>query len=144
LTSLPTPGAERATSRGKVEIVLRIVDSFNARDIGEALRDVADGFELDCSNSIGPLKGVCRGRDAAGEAWRSLLNAWMTVYWDPVEVIDIDDSRVVVVNRSQMRRRGIYADEIEAQLWTVRGGKAERLKLYQSRSETLEAAGLRE
>ena len=68
----------------------------------------------------------------------------MTVYWDPVEVIDIDDSRVVVVNRSQMRRRGIYADEIEAQLWTVRGGKAERLKLYQSRSETLEAAGLRE
>ena len=35
-------------------------------------------------------------------------------------------------------------DEIETQLWTVRADQAERLTLYQSRSEALEAAGLRE
>jgi ketosteroid isomerase-like protein len=143
LTSLPAP-VEGATSPENVEIVLRIVNSLNAREIGEALRVLADDFELDCSNSIGPLKGVYRGRDAAREVWSSLLEAWTTVYWDPVEVIDIDAARVIVVSRRQMRRRGIYEDELDAQLWTVKAGKAERLKLYRSRSEALEAAGLRE
>ena len=123
--------------------MLRIVDSFNAREIDEALRGVADDFELDCLNSIGPLKGVYRGRDGAGEVWTSLLDAWTTVHWDPIEVIDVEDSRVIVVNRLQMRGRGMYADEVEAQLWTVGGGKAVRLRLYQSSSEALEAAGLR-
>lgn len=143
LTSLPRP-VECATSREKIAIVLRIVDSLNAREIGNALRDVADDFELDCSNSIGPLKGIYRGRDSAGGVWTSLLDAWISVHWDPVEIVEIDESRVIVVSRSQIRGRGIYADEIEAQLWTVKAEKAERLKLYRSRSEALDAAWLRE
>lgn len=66
------------------------------------------------------------------------------VLGSPVEVIDVDDSRLILVNRLQMRGRGMYVDEIEAQLWTVRGDKAEQVKLYRSRSEALEAAGVRE
>jgi ketosteroid isomerase-like protein len=143
LTSLPASDAQRATSPEKIEIVLRIIDSLNARKIDEALQFVADDFELDLSSSIGPLKGVYRGRGGAGTLWSLLLHLWTTVRWDPVEVIDVEDSRVIVVNRIQMRGRGMYVDDIEVELWTVRGGRAERVKLYRSKSEALDAAGLR-
>jgi hypothetical protein len=44
--------------------VLRIVGSLSAGKIDEALRGVADDFEVDLSNSIAPLRGVYRGRQA--------------------------------------------------------------------------------
>jgi ketosteroid isomerase-like protein len=143
LTSLPAR-TQRATSREKVEIVRRIVDSLNAREIDEALQYVADDFEIDLSNAIGPLRGVYRGRQGASEFWTSLLDAWTTVHLDPVEAIDADDSTVILGIRVQMRKPGAYDDDIYAHLWTIRDGKAERVKLYRSKSEALEAAGLRE
>jgi SnoaL-like domain len=124
--------------------VRRIIDSLNAGRIEEALRVVADDFEIDWSNSSDRLSGVYRGRQGATEFWTSLLNAWTTVHLDPVEAIDADDSTLIVEIRVQMRRPGAYDDDIYAHLWTIGGGKAERVKLYQSKSEALEAAGLRE
>jgi len=121
--------------------VRRIVDSFNAREIDEALQCVAEGFEMDWSSSIGALKGVYRGRGGAGTLWTLLLDVCTMVHWGPVEVIDVDDSRVIVVNRVQMWGRGTYVDDVEVQLWTITGGKAERVKLYRSKSEALAAAG---
>jgi ketosteroid isomerase-like protein len=144
LTSLPAPDTQRATSRAEVEVVRRIVDSLSAGKIDEALRGVADDFEVDLSNSIGPLKGVYRGRQAAYELWASLLNAWTTVHFDLIEAIDVGDSRVILISRVQMRRPGAYEDDIYPQLWTLSGDKAERVKFYRSKPEALEAAGLRE
>ena len=128
----------------KVEIVLRIIDSLNAREVDEALQCVADDFEMDWSSSIGPLRGVYRGRGGARTIWALLLDLCLMVRWDPVDVIDVDESQVIVVNRVQMRGRRAYVDDVEVQLWTVRDGKAERVKLYRSKSEALKAAGLRE
>ena len=130
----------------KVEIVLRIIDSLNAREVDEALQCVADDFEMDWSSSTGPLKGVYRGRGGARTIWTLFLDLWTMVRWDPVEVIHVDKSRIIVVNRVQGRARGLglYVDDTEVQLWTFRGGKAERVKLYRSSSEALDAAGLRE
>src|SRR5215216_5123255 len=141
-----TPATRRAKSRENVEIVHRIIDSFNAREIDEALQCVADDFEMDWSSSIGPLRGVYRGRGGARTIWALFLDLWTMVRWDPVEVIHVDKSRIIVVNRVQGRARGLglYVDDTEVQLWTVRGGKAERVKLYRSSSEALDAAGLRE
>jgi hypothetical protein len=62
--ALPAPDTRRATSPKNVEIVLRIVDSLSAGKIDEALRGVVDDFEVDLSNSIAPLSGVYRGRQA--------------------------------------------------------------------------------
>ena len=144
MTSLPAPDTQRAASPEKIEIVLRIVDSLNAREIDEALQYVADDFELDWSSSVGPLKGVYRGRGGAGTLWTLVLDLWTTVRWDPVEVIDVEDSRVILINRVQVRRPGAFEDDIYPQLWTLSGDKAERVKLYRSKSEALDAAGLRE
>jgi len=102
LTSLPAPDTQRAASPEKIEIVLRIVDSLSARKIDEALQYVADDFELDLSSSIGPLRGIYRGRQAAYELWTSLLNAWTTVHFDSVDAIEVCDSRVILINRVQV------------------------------------------
>jgi SnoaL-like domain len=124
--------------------VRRIIDSLNAGEVDEALRCVGDDFEIDLSASVGPLRGVYRGRQAAYELWASVLNAWTTVHFDSVEAIDVDDSRVILINRVQVRRPGAFDDDIYPQLWTLSGDKAEGVKLYRSKPEALEAAGLRE
>ena len=133
-------------SQENVEIVLRALGSINRGDIDGALEAAADDFEMDWSNSIGPLKGAHRGREEVMKFWQSFLDAFDSLQWVPEEIIDIDESRVTVVNHVRMRGRssGVRVEGIGAQLWTFRDGKARRIKLFQSKAEALEAAGLRE
>jgi ketosteroid isomerase-like protein len=133
-------------SEENVELVRRTIDLFNAREIEQALDGMHDDFVMDWSNSIGPLKGIYRGRQGALKLWSSFLDAWDAVHWDPEEIIEVDDTRVVVVNHVRMRGRGSGVD-VEAtgvQLWTIEAGEPQRIKLYQSKAEALEAAGLSE
>ena len=44
-------------SRENVERIRRTTEFFNANEIERALDEVSDDFEMDWSNSIGPLKG---------------------------------------------------------------------------------------
>ena len=131
-------------SEGNTELVRRTIDLWNARDIDQALEELADDCEMDWSNSIGPLKGIYRGREGVLKLWMSFLDAWDTVHWDPEDIIEVDDTRVVVVNHVRMRGRGsgVDVDATGVQLWTIETGKAQRIKLYQSKSDALKAAGL--
>ena len=133
-------------SQENVDIVLHALDSINRGDIDGALEAAADDFEMDWSNSIGPLKGVHRGREEVIKFWLSFLDAFDSLQWVPEEVIDIDESRVIVVNHVRMRGRssGVRVEGIGAQLWTFRDGKGRSIKLFQSKAEALEAAGLSE
>ena len=101
---------------------------------------------MDWTNSIGPLKGVYRGRRGVLELWTSFLSAWESVRWDPEEIIEVDETRLIVLNHVRMRGRGsgVQVDATAAQLWTITDGKARRIKLFQSKAEALEAAGLSE
>ena len=133
-------------SEESVQLVRRTIDLWNATEIDQALEELADDFEMDWSNSIGPLKGVYRGRQGVLKLWMSFLDAWDAVLWDPEEIIEVDDARVVVVNHVRMRGRGSGVD-VEAtgvQLWTIKAGKAQRVKLYQTKADALAAAGLSE
>ena len=53
---------------------------------------------------------------------------------------------MIVVNRVRMRGRGsgVEVEATGAQVWTIRDGKFQRAKLYQSKAEALEAVGLSE
>lgn len=101
---------------------------------------------MDWSNSIGPLKGVYRGRQQVNELWTSSLEAWREIRWDPEEIIDVGDTRVILVNHVVMRGRGsgVEVDATGVQLWTISDGNGQRVKLYQSKDDALEAVGLRE
>jgi hypothetical protein len=133
-------------SEENVELVRRTIGLFNAREIERALDLVPDDFEMDWSNSIGPLKGIYRGRQEVVRLWRTFLDAWDEVQWNPEEIIEVDETQVVVVNHVEMRGRGsgVDVDAIGVQLWTFEAGEAQRVKLYQSKAEALEAAGLSE
>ena len=130
-------------SQENIDLVRRSIDLFNRREIDRALEATHEDFEVDWSNSIGPLKGVYKGRDAVQGLWESFLEAWDEIRWDPREIIELDEARVIVVNQVRMRGRGSGA-EVEAtgvQIWTITDGKGRSMKLYQSKREALEAAG---
>lgn len=82
-----------------VELVRRMWDLFNRREIERALDLTHENFEMDWSNSIGPLKGIYQGRRQVLELWRSFVEAWDELRWEPDEIIVLDTTRVIVVNR---------------------------------------------
>ena len=133
-----------AMSQANVELVCRAIDSVNRGRL--AVEDIADDFEMDWSNSVGPLKGVYRGLEQVNEAFQSFREAWDRLQWDVQEAIDLEGGRVLIVNRVRMRGRTSRV-EVEAtgiQVWTLREGKLASVKLYQSRAEAVEAVGLSE
>lgn len=133
-------------SEENINVVRRAFDALSRGDADGALRDATDDLELDWSNSVGPAKGVYRGRKQVLEFWASFSDAFDELRWDPEEILDLDESRVLVVNHIRMRGRksGIDVDAVGAQLWTFTDGRARSVKLYQSKAEALEAAGLEE
>jgi ketosteroid isomerase-like protein len=133
-------------SQENVEIVRRAFDSINRGDVVASLDEAADDLVVDWSNSIGPQKGIYRGRPEVLKMWSSFLDAWDSLRWDAEEIIDVDHSRVIAVNHVRMRGQGsgVDVDAIGVQLWTISDGKARSIKLYQSKAEALQAAGLRE
>jgi ketosteroid isomerase-like protein len=133
-------------SQENVEVVRRVFDAINRGDVDRALEAAADDIEMDWSSSVGPEQGVYRGKEQIRKLWTSFVEAFDELRWDPEEIIDVDDSRVIAVNHVRMRGResGVEVDAVGAQLWTISEGKSRSLKLYQSKAEALEAVGLRE
>ena len=133
-------------SQENVEVVHRVFDSINRGDVDGALEAAADDIEMDWSNSIGPAKGIYRGIEQVRKVWTSFVEAFDELRWDPREIIEVDECRVIVVNHVWMRGRGsgVEVDAVGAQLWTISEGKGRIVKLYQSKADALEAAGLRE
>ena len=133
-------------SQENVELVRSAFDSINRGDVDGALEAAARDFELDWSNSIGPAKGVYRGKAQARELWTSFVESFDELRWEPEEIIEVDESRVIVVNHVRMRghESGVEVDAVGAQLWTISEDMAQSVKLYQSRAAALEAAGLKE
>ena len=131
-------------SEGNAEIVRGVYDSINRGDVDGALAPAADDFRMDWSNSIGPARGVYEGREQARALWSSFVDAFDAIRWEPEEIIEVDESRLIVVNHVRMRGResGVEVDARGAQLWTISDGIARSVKLYQSKDEALEAVGV--
>jgi ketosteroid isomerase-like protein len=69
--------------------------------------------------------------------------AWEEISYEPVEFIDVDDSRLIV--RTHVRGRGagsgLEIDRDFAYLYEIRDGRATRFHLYDSVDSAREAAG---
>jgi ketosteroid isomerase-like protein len=133
-------------SRENVELVRRSFDSINHGNIDTALEAATSDFVMDWSNSIGPAMGIYRGKDQVREIWTSFLEAFDSLQWEPEEFIEVDESRLIVVNHVRMRGRGsgVEVDAVGAQLWTIHDGEAQSVKLYQSKVDALEATSVQE
>ena len=78
----------------------------------------ADDFELDWSNSIGPAKGVYRGKEQVREVWTSFLEAFGALRWDPEEIVEVDERQgakhqaLPVEGRGPRSRRGAGVGDV--------------------------------
>ena len=131
-------------SRESVELVRRVIDAFNRRDV-DALRALNHpDIEIDWSASLGPEPRIYRGPEEAAEFFNNYLGIFERVHLVPERFIDSGDL-VVVPNTAQLRGRdGIQTVARSALVYEVRGGRILRLRLHQETSDALDAVGLSE
>jgi uncharacterized protein len=132
-------------SHENVEVVKRLYDAFNRDDFDAGVALCDSEVVIDRSNSIGPDARIYRGQPGLEEFWNEWKRAWADSRWEIDECIDNGDN-VVVLARLYARgaASGASVEANVSQVVVVRGGKVLSSKLFQGRSEALEAAGLRE
>jgi ketosteroid isomerase-like protein len=125
------------TSQENVALVQRFEDAWTRSDLDGALSCVADDFEFDWPNSMGPFVGTYRGHEGLKQFWSELLDAWE--HFTPVtqEHIDCGHDRLVTLDvvRARGKGSGIDMEARGAMLWTFRDGKIQCVKMFQSKND---------
>jgi uncharacterized protein len=86
-----------------------------------------------------------RGLDGVRAFNRDVLEVWDEFDWDVEEWIDAGDQVIAVMHaRARGKMSGVTVERSEAHLWTLREGKLQRLRVFQTKDEAREAAGLEE
>jgi len=130
-------------SQENVEIVRRGYEHYNRT--GEADFDVLDPeIVYDVSRrTFDPL--VYHGHQGVREFGALIREQWASMRLEPQEFVDAGDSVVVSVRLVGVgKESGIETTANAAHIWTFRDGKVVRQTTFQTMSEALEAAGLRE
>jgi ketosteroid isomerase-like protein len=132
-------------SHENVEKVRRGFAEYNRGDIEGALQEWAPDAVWDWSNGHGFDAGVYRGRDEIRAFWEQRRAAWEENRLEIVDLVEVEDDRVIVENVAYLRGRdGIEVEARSAWLVTFQDGDQISLKLYQTMGDALEAAGLSE
>jgi ketosteroid isomerase-like protein len=124
-----------AMSQENVELVRRLLDMFARRDHEGVFEFYDPDIEWDSiawkstavDTGVGGtagLAGVYRGPEGVRTYWRRWLEAWKDLEFEVEHVLDAGDEVVAV--------------------FTIRGGKVVRWRIYPDQQSALEAAGLRE
>jgi ketosteroid isomerase-like protein len=130
-------------SQENVEIVKAAYDAYNREDWDAVAKDAAPGFEVDFSRAVGPWRGVF-GLDQILRVVGEFRETWESARVEPHEFIEAGDLVVVPGTMHVKGRDGIEVVSRGALVWTIRNGAIERMVMYQSRQDALEAVGLSE
>jgi ketosteroid isomerase-like protein len=133
-------------SEENVATTRQAYEAFNsALDSGDDLLPLMGGIDPDIVVEIGVLEGTFHGPEGLVRFIEGQAALFDDLRCDPEEVIDAGDV-IVVPNRltGKARNTGLPLDYRAIHVWTLRDGKAIRLRLYESRDKALEAAGLSE
>ena len=133
-------------SQENVEIVRRLTEALNARDLDRYYIEFFD-LEVEWQTSReDPDAATHRGRQAYKRYLEQWIDSFDGLHADVEEYIGAADDRVFTWSRFTGRGRasGAPADWYLAIIFTIRDGKVVRGEEYFDRDEALEAAGLRE
>ncbi len=85
-----------------------------------------------------------QGRDALmTDMLATYMSGWNEYSAEMKELVDVGDQVVAVIHEmAQMGKSGVVLDRDLAQLWTLRDGRAIFLRVFPTKAEALEAAGL--
>ena len=89
---------------------------------------------------------VYTGHDGIRAFWRTWFVAWETTSFECKEFIDAGDTVITVLTqRVRGRASGLELESTSfAQTWAIQDANVVRVEFFPTRSEALEAAGLRE
>jgi ketosteroid isomerase-like protein len=131
-------------SQENVEIVRCSFEAFQRGDYDAAMDAIDPHIEYDLTHF--PDGKVYRGHEGIREAFRIWMGTWEDYTQELDELIDAGDDEVIALVRESGRGKGsgIELERPTAGLWTLRGGKAVRIRFYPAKAQALEAAGLSE
>jgi ketosteroid isomerase-like protein len=132
-------------SRENVENVRRSFDLWKRGDLEGWLETIDPAIGWDISTHPLPdVRNRGRGREAfATEMLGTYMSGWNGYSADLKEVSEAGEHVILVVHETAtMRDTGVPLERDLVQLWTVRGGKAVFLRVFQTKAEALEAARL--
>ena len=134
-------------SQENVEVVRGSFELWLSGNVGAWLETLDPDIGWDISTH--PLPDVPnhgRGRDAFVTAMMATYTSgWNDYSAEVKELIDAGDQVVAVIHETAtMRDTGVPLDRDLAQVWTVRDGRGTFMRVFRTRAEALEAAGLPE
>src|SRR5687768_2720793 len=127
-------------SESNVHVLQAMFDAFKKGDLAGALESVDPAIEGEPSSTF-PGQEVYRGHEGVLRFFAMFFEAWDEYHAEPVEFIDAGDNVVVVVRqRARGKGSGVLIESDMFQVWTLRGGKAVRVRVSDSREEALRLA----
>ena len=134
-------------SQENVEIVRRVADAYNRRDVGAMLGELHPEIEWQpwLQVQLGGGATVYRGHQGIREGIRDGEEAFSEIQAEPSEVRDLGE-RVLAIGHLRARGKESGAITESAIAWIVEfeSGKVIRVREYLDPSQALEAAGLSE
>jgi len=133
-------------SRENVEAIRRAWEAGQRGDLEAGLDVFAPDVEMDLTGGGRVDAGVYSGREALRRALEDWMSAWDSTVLEPREFIDAgDDALIVRVEvRGRSRQTGLDLGREFYWLYTMRDGRAIRVREFARRQQALEAVGLRE
>jgi len=134
-------------SRENVEVVRRAYEAWNRGDLDTAFEFLDPDVEVSAPANL-PEAGMFHGRDEM-RRWveEQLLPILEDVRAEPERFLDAGDRVVVFVRyfgRGTASGIEVTGANVDAHVWTLRGGRACRLEMHQGTDTALEAVGLRD
>jgi uncharacterized protein len=132
-------------SQENIEVVKAFTRRFEGGDRDEWREDFDSDVVLDTSATEMPFAGVYHGHQGIERFFRDWLGTWKDYEIAHREYIDAGDAVVVVFHQSGTGRgSGVRTERDFFGVYELREAKVVRYRMYESRQEALEAAGLRE
>jgi ketosteroid isomerase-like protein len=134
-------------SQENVEALKRSFELWLSGDVDAWIETM--GPDIGWDISAHPLPDVPnhgRGRDAfVTDMMATYMSGWMDYSAELKEFIDVGDEVIAVIHETaSMGETGVALDRDLVQLWTLRNGLGVFLRVFQTKAEALEAAGLSE
>jgi uncharacterized protein len=132
-------------SQENVEVVKRFMRRFEAGDRDEWREHFDTNVVWDTSASQLPAAGIYHGHEGIEQFFRDWLGTWTDYEVATRDYIDAGSAVVVVFRqRGTGRGSGVSVERDFFGVYDLRESKVVRFRMYESRDEALEAAGLRQ
>jgi ketosteroid isomerase-like protein len=131
-------------SNENVEIVRRAFDAWNRGDPEDAIELLDPDIDWRLPPNF-PDAEAWHGREAVVQGLSNVTRSWDEFRVDVQELIDAGDRVVALVRfhgRGAITGLDLDGVSVDGQVWTIRGGKAIDVQMYNGSGAALEAVGL--